>query len=160
MSDSDPQRTHPHTPPTSQETAMTTTPQRIDEIRDRLDKARPGLGEIDGGEEILKRRGNQKGLYTWTLYGTYADAVLLVNARNDLAWLLGEVERLSAERMQPEQPEPTGAEVRAAAEESTTDLGSIRDWYAGAVDEYRCDTGMSRDEAEAAFDRWLAAHLA
>ena len=69
---------------------------RIDEIRERLDKARPGLGEIDGGEELLKRRGNPKGLYTWTLYGTYADAILLVNARNDLAWLLGEVERLSA----------------------------------------------------------------
>ena len=32
-------------------------------------------------------------------------------------------------------------------EESTTDLGSIRDWYAGAV-----------DEAEAAFDRAIAAH--
>ena len=61
---------------------------RIDEIRERLDKARPGLGEIDGGEELLKRRGNPKGLYTWTLYGTYADAILLVNARNDLAWLL------------------------------------------------------------------------
>ena len=39
-------------------------------------------------------------------------------------------------------------------EEYTPDLGSIREWYAGAVDEYRCDTGMSRDEAEAAFD-WL-----
>ena len=84
---------------------MTTTPQRIDEIRDRLNKARPGLAEIDGGEEILKRRYNPKGVYTWTLYGTYPDAILLVNARNDLAWLLGEVERLSAERIQPEQPE-------------------------------------------------------
>ena len=90
--------------------------ERIDEIRERLDKARPGLGEIDGGEELLKRRGNPKGLYTWTLYGTYADAILLVNARNDLAWLLGEVERLSAERMQHEQPEPTGAEVEAVAD--------------------------------------------
>ena len=98
------------------DTTMTTTPQRIDEIRERLDKARPGLGEIDGGEELLKRRGNPKGLYTWTLYGTYADAILLVNAPDDLAWLLGEVERLSAERMQPEQPEPTGAEIRAAAD--------------------------------------------
>ena len=95
---------------------MTTTPQRIDEIRDRLNKARPGLAEIDGGEEILKRRGNPKGVYTWTLYGPYADAILLVNAPDDLAWLLGEVERLSAERMQPEQPEPTGAEIRAAAD--------------------------------------------
>lgn len=66
---------------------------RIDEIRERLDKARPGLGEIDGGEELLKRRGNPKGLYTWTLYGTYADAILLVNARNDLAWLLDALAR-------------------------------------------------------------------
>ena len=43
-------------------------------------------------------------------------------------------------------------------EEYTPDLGSIRAWYAGAVDEYRCDTGMSVDEAEAAFDRAIAAH--
>lgn len=43
-------------------------------------------------------------------------------------------------------------------EEYTPDLGSIRAWYAGAVDEYRCDTGMSMDEAEAAFDRAIAAH--
>lgn len=69
---------------------------RIDEIRDRLDKARPGLAEIDGGEELQKRRGNPKGSYTWTLYGTYADAILLVNAREDLAWCLGEIERLEA----------------------------------------------------------------
>ena len=61
---------------------------RIDEIRERLDKARPGMAEIDGGGDIQKRRGNPKGSYTWTLYGTYADAILLVNARNDLAWLL------------------------------------------------------------------------
>ena len=43
-------------------------------------------------------------------------------------------------------------------EEYTPDLGSIRAWYAGAVDEYRCDTGMSEEEAEAAFDRAIAAH--
>lgn len=42
-------------------------------------------------------------------------------------------------------------------EEYTPDLGSIRAWYAGAVDEYRCDTGMSMDEGEAAFDRAIAA---
>ena len=65
---------------------------RIDEIRDRIDKARPGMAEIDGGEELYKRRGNPKGLYTWTLYGTYADAILLVNARNDLAWCLDKLE--------------------------------------------------------------------
>ena len=66
---------------------------RIDEIRERLNKARPGLGEIDGGEELQKRRGNPKGSYTWTLYGTYADAILLVNARNDIAWLLDALAR-------------------------------------------------------------------
>ena len=70
---------------------------RIDEIRERLDKARPGLGEIDGGEELQKRRGNPKGSYTWTLYGTYADAILLVNARNDLAYLLDEVRHLATQ---------------------------------------------------------------
>ena len=43
-------------------------------------------------------------------------------------------------------------------EEYTPDLGSIRAWYAGAVDEYRCDTGMSMDEGEAAFDRAIAAY--
>ena len=43
-------------------------------------------------------------------------------------------------------------------EEYTPDLGSIRAWYAGAVDEYRCDTGMSVDEGEAAFDRAIAAY--
>ena len=43
-------------------------------------------------------------------------------------------------------------------DEYTPDLGSIRDWYSGAVDEYWCDTGMLRDEAEAAFDRAIAAH--
>ena len=92
---------------------MTTTPQRIDETSDRLNKARQGLAEIDGGEEILKRRGNPKGVHTWTLYGTYADAILLVNAKEDIACLLGEVERLSAERTQPEHPEPTDAEIEA-----------------------------------------------
>ena len=66
---------------------------RIDEIRERLDKASPGLGKIDGGEELQKRRGNPKGSYTWTLYGTYADAILLVNARNDIAWLLDALAR-------------------------------------------------------------------
>ena len=42
--------------------------------------------------------------------------------------------------------------------EYTPDMGSIRAWYAGAVDEYRCDTGMTEEEGEAAFDRALAAH--
>ena len=122
---------------------MTTTPQRIDEIRDRLNKVRPGLAEIDGGEEILKRRYNPKGVYTWTLYGTYPDAILLVNARNDLAWLLGEVERLSAERIQPEQPEPTDAEIEAAALEFEQ---HEQFWY-GDDDQPRCECGFRLEEA-------------
>ena len=43
-------------------------------------------------------------------------------------------------------------------EEYTPTMDEIRGWYAGAVDEYRCDTGMSVDEGEAAFDRAIAAH--
>ena len=122
---------------------MTTTPQRIDEIRDRLNKAHPGLAEIDGGEEILKRRGNPKGVHPWTLYGPYADAILLVNAPDDLAWLLGEVERLSAERMQPEQPEPTDAEIRAAAIE----LEQHEQFWYGDDDQPRCECGFRLEES-------------
>ena len=32
----------------------------------------------------------------------------------------------------------------------------VKGWYAGAVDEYRCDTGLSLEEGEALFDTWLA----
>ena len=42
-------------------------------------------------------------------------------------------------------------------EEYTPTMDEIKGWYAGAVDEYRCDTGMSVDEGEAAFDRAIAA---
>ena len=42
--------------------------------------------------------------------------------------------------------------------EYTPSMDEIKSWYAGAVDEYRCDTGMSMDEGEAAFDRAIAAH--
>ena len=42
--------------------------------------------------------------------------------------------------------------------EYTPTMDEIKGWYAGAVDEYRCDTGMSMDEGEAAFDRAIAAH--
>ena len=44
------------------------------------------------------------------------------------------------------------------SDEYTPTLDEIKGWYAGAVDEYRCDTGMSANEAEAAFDRAIAAH--
>ena len=37
-------------------------------------------------------------------------------------------------------------------------LDEIKMWYSGAVGEYRCDTGMSEEEGEAAFDRAIAAH--
>ena len=77
---------------------------RIDEIRERLDKARPGLAEIDGGEDLQKRRGNPKGSYTWTLYGTYADAILLVNARKDLEWCLDKLDAIRA--VLGEEPDP------------------------------------------------------
>ena len=37
-------------------------------------------------------------------------------------------------------------------------MDEIKRWYSGAVGEYRCDTGMSEEEGEAAFDRAIAAH--
>ena len=43
-------------------------------------------------------------------------------------------------------------------EEYTPNLGSIRSWYAGAVNEYWCNTGMSEEDGEMAFDRAIAAH--
>ena len=42
--------------------------------------------------------------------------------------------------------------------EPTPTLDEIKSWYAGAVDEYRCNSGMSLEEGEAAFDRAIAAH--
>lgn len=42
--------------------------------------------------------------------------------------------------------------------EPTPTLDEIKNWYAGAVDEYRCDSGMSMEEGECAFDRAIAAH--
>ena len=120
---------------------------RIDEIRERLDKATPGpwvfgsapavgsdetpadylAGALTGYGPLFvvwvpSTEGNPGGyvLTAATGDGPHAsqDAELISNAPADLAWLLGEVERLSAERMQPEQPEPTDAEILAAAEES------------------------------------------
>lgn len=42
--------------------------------------------------------------------------------------------------------------------EYTPTTEEVKRWFAGAVDEYRCDTGLSYEEAEQGFDRWLAAH--
>ena len=103
--------------------------ERIDEIRERLDKATPGpwKATYEAADDWVSITG--QGFYDgghWMTCPEVAtcegivgpDADLIANAPADLAWLLGEVERLSAERMQPEQPEPTAAEVLAAAEES------------------------------------------
>ena len=108
---------------------MTTTTQRIDEIQARLNEAlkvRP-YEEQDRDEHKSQ---------AWSDFYQHAPA--------DLAWLLGEVERLSAERMQPEQPEPTGAEVRAAAEESERheQWGYDEDGFP------RCECGASLVESE------------
>ena len=43
-------------------------------------------------------------------------------------------------------------------EEYTPTLDEIKRWYAGDVNEYRCDTGMSEEDGEMAFDRAIAAH--
>ena len=43
-------------------------------------------------------------------------------------------------------------------EEYMPTMDEIKMWYSGAVGEYRCDTGMSEEEGEAAFDRWITAH--
>lgn len=70
-------------------TAMT----RIDEIRDRLDKATPGVVRIDGSH---KAHENPKSTYAWEFQGKLADAVLLVHAHDDIRWLLDAVARRDA----------------------------------------------------------------
>ena len=47
---------------------------------------------------------------------------------------------------------------RPTMSEYTPTMDEIKRWYSGAVGEYRCDTGMSEEEGEAAFDRAIAAH--
>ena len=46
----------------------------------------------------------------------------------------------------------------AMSDEYTPTTDEIKMWYSGAVGEYWCDTGMSVDEGEAAFDRAIAVH--
>lgn len=70
-------------------TAMT----RIDEIRDRLDKATPGVVRIDGSH---KAHENPKSAYAWEFQGKLADAVLLVHAHDDIRWLLDTLARRDA----------------------------------------------------------------
>lgn len=63
---------------------------RIDEIRERLDKATPGVVRIDGSN---KAHENPKSAYAWTFQGKLADAVLLVHAHDDIRWLLDTLAR-------------------------------------------------------------------
>ena len=62
-------------------------------IKDRLARARHLPIFLTEGD-IAKARENRKGLYRWHLEGTWDDAVLFGRARDDIAALLAEVERL------------------------------------------------------------------
>ena len=78
LSDSDPQRIHPHTPPTSQETAMTTTTQRIDEIQARLNEALKVRPYEEQDRDEHKSR-------AWSDFYQHAP--------DDIAWLIEQVTR-------------------------------------------------------------------
>ena len=71
-------------------TTPTTHMRRIDVIRERLDKATPGVVRIDGSH---KAHENLKSAYAWTFQGKLADAVLLVHAHDDIRWLLDTLAR-------------------------------------------------------------------
>ena len=65
-------------------------------IKDRLARARHLPVFLTVGD-IAKARENRKGLYRWHLDGTWDDAVLFGRARDDIASLIAEVERLRAQ---------------------------------------------------------------
>ena len=65
-------------------------------IKDRLARARHLPVFLTEGD-IAKARENRKGLYRWHLEGTWDDAVLFGRARDDIASLIAEVERLRAQ---------------------------------------------------------------
>ena len=65
-------------------------------IKDRLARARHLPVFLTVGD-IAKARENRKGLYRWHLEGTWDDAVLFGRARDDIASLIAEVERLRAQ---------------------------------------------------------------
>ena len=65
-------------------------------IKDRLARARHLPVFLTEGD-IAKARENRKGLYRWHLEGTWDDAVLFGRARDDIAALVAEVERLQKE---------------------------------------------------------------
>ena len=85
-------------------------------IKDRLARARHLPIFLTGGD-IAKARENRKGLYRWHLEGTWDDAVLFGRARDDIAALLAEVERLRAqvqrEAVEPHLRKKWAKEVRA-----------------------------------------------
>ena len=65
-------------------------------IKARLARARHLPIFLTEGD-IAKARENRKGLYRWHLEGTWDDAVLFGRARDDIAALVAEVERLRAQ---------------------------------------------------------------
>ena len=65
-------------------------------IKARLARARHLPIFLTEGD-IAKARENRKGLYRWHLEGTWDDAVLFGRARDDIAALVAEVERLQKE---------------------------------------------------------------
>ena len=69
---------------------------RIDEIRERLDKATPGPWEVDtdgsGGHGVFS---DDEHMNPVCLYAKSEDIDLIANAPADLAWCLRKIERLS-----------------------------------------------------------------
>lgn len=65
-------------------------------IKERLARARHLPIFLTEGD-IAKAQENRKGLYRWHLEGTWDDAVLFGRARDDIAALVAEVERLQKE---------------------------------------------------------------
>ena len=109
-------------------------------IKDRLARARHLPVFLTEGD-IAKARENRKGLYRWPLEGTWDDAVLFGRARDDIAALVAEVERLRAqvnelarEMHYPVEIEPSDT----ICGECSYQLPNGR--YLGKVVEYPCPT--------------------
>ena len=108
-------------------------------IKDRLARARHLPVFLTVGD-IAKARENRKGLYRWHLEGTWDDAVLFGRARDDIASLIAEVERLRAqidaarEMHYPVEIEPSDT----ICGECSYRLPNGR--YLGKVVEYPCPT--------------------
>lgn len=74
-------------------------PERLQEIRARLDAATPGPWKRDRHEILTVDVDDETGWETCIAdaYGDPADADLIAHAPDDLRWLLDEVERLRSE---------------------------------------------------------------